>query len=611
MSFLAPMGLLLGLLALPLAALYFLRLRRRRVRVASLMLWHAARRSEQLASPFQRFRRHLLLWLQLLILALLVLAFARPYVTTEAQQARSVVLLLDTSASMGATDVAPTRFEHARAEAQAILDGLGPSDEAMIVVAGRSTEVLAPFTRDKGALRVALGRARATEAAGSLEEGLRMALSLGRTRAGVEVVVLSDGGPDDLGTVPGAGADVRYVPVGTEARNAGLLALDLRRSPADDHTRQLFLTVGAFGGSGPATVEVTLDGEAVGRRTETVGPDAPVAMVFDLPSGAEGVVEARLTFPGDRLPADDRAFALATHEAAHDVLLVGGDALLTRILARDPRIDARRVAAHAVTAEMIGAADAVLFAGAVPDVPLDGIDHAVFGPQHGGPVDFGAEVKAPRVVGWQRNHPLLRYTQWDRLVIGASRRVTDAAGLVPVVEGDGGPLVLAGERAGGRVVQLAFDPLASDLPLRVAWPVFVMNTVGWLTEGDDEALRSGARAGDAVVRRVPSSIDAVSVQGPGAAVARVDDGLLRVTGLDAVGVYTLDGGSWRDRVAVNLGSPEESAIAPRARLVLGDAEAPLQAGLARGRLELWRPLLWLALLVLLVEWAVYHRKASA
>ena len=64
----------LGLLAIPLIALYMLRVRRRRVRVSSLLPWHAVKQSERLASPLHRFRRHLLLWLQLAMLALLVFA---------------------------------------------------------------------------------------------------------------------------------------------------------------------------------------------------------------------------------------------------------------------------------------------------------------------------------------------------------------------------------------------------------------------------------------------------------------------------------------------------------------------------------------------------------
>ena len=130
MQLLSPIGLALGLLAVPLVALYFLRVRRARVRVSSVLPWHAVKQAEQLASPVQRFRRNLLLWVQLLLLAALVLAAARPFVWTALPSARSTILVLDTSASMGATDVAPTRFEAARQQAAAALDALGPGDEA-------------------------------------------------------------------------------------------------------------------------------------------------------------------------------------------------------------------------------------------------------------------------------------------------------------------------------------------------------------------------------------------------------------------------------------------------------------------------------------------------
>ena len=109
MTLLAPLGLLLGLLAAPLIAMYFLRIRRERVTVPSLLLWEALAKTEKLARPFDRFRNNLLLWLQLLALAALVLAFARPVFSGAIAANRSLVLVLDTSASMAATDVAPDR----------------------------------------------------------------------------------------------------------------------------------------------------------------------------------------------------------------------------------------------------------------------------------------------------------------------------------------------------------------------------------------------------------------------------------------------------------------------------------------------------------------------
>ena len=103
MDLLAPTGLALGALAIPLTALYFLRIRRKRVRVSSLMPWQTAQQSDSLATPFHRFRRRLLLWIQLAVLALLTLALARPALNVSSEGNRSLMLIIDNTASMGST----------------------------------------------------------------------------------------------------------------------------------------------------------------------------------------------------------------------------------------------------------------------------------------------------------------------------------------------------------------------------------------------------------------------------------------------------------------------------------------------------------------------------
>lgn len=615
MSFLFPAGLALSALTVPLVALYFLRLRRRRVVVSSLLPWHALLRDEKLASPFHRFRRNLLLLVQLLLLMLLVLAFSRPTIETAAAGYRSVVLVVDTTASMGATDVAPHRLGAAVALATDLVDALGPADEVMVVRAGASTAVALPFTRDHGAAARVLAGLAPTEAEGTLEEGVSLALSLARSRPDVQVVVLSDGGPRPLAAVDPGGASVRYERVGRGDHNAGIVALDLRRSPVSELDQQLFVTVKAFGREPmDATVEVYVDDRLAGLRNARLDPATPVSMVFELPAAEQGALEVRLDAADDLLPADDRAVAVLRPLGARKVLVVGGDPLLEKILANDPRVEATRVAPSGVTAELLGAADAVLFSGAVPD-GVEGYDYAVLGPFGGGPVRFGDEVEAPRITGWQRTHPALRFTRWDDVVVARAHRVVERGGLVPIVDAEHGPLVLAGQRNGGRVAQLAFDPYRSDLPLRVAWPILVLNLVGWLTEDPAAGPVAQARTGQPFVQRLPEAdVDAApAVRGPGGAgEAAVADGVLRVTGTDRVGVYRVTAGGTELRFAANLLSEGESQIRPRSELGLaasgagGAAEAAITS-----RRELWREALLLAVGVLVLEWLLWTFRRSA
>src|SRR5207244_596493 len=135
--FLTPLAFAVLGVAAPLVLLYFLKVRRRERRVASLMLWGAELRDREASTFFQRLQRDPLLILQLLALVALALALARPVVTVTGEGARKVVVVLDTSASMKARDVSPSRFDAARSEAAPLGRRLG--DGAVIM--GRGARV--------------------------------------------------------------------------------------------------------------------------------------------------------------------------------------------------------------------------------------------------------------------------------------------------------------------------------------------------------------------------------------------------------------------------------------------------------------------------------------
>ena len=99
-------------------ALYFLKLRRRPVRVPSTLLWQRSLEDLHVNSLFQRLRRNLLLFLQLLAVALAMLALAGPQMKGTGRPGQRFVLMIDNSASMSATDVAPSRLAQAKEAGQ-------------------------------------------------------------------------------------------------------------------------------------------------------------------------------------------------------------------------------------------------------------------------------------------------------------------------------------------------------------------------------------------------------------------------------------------------------------------------------------------------------------
>src|SRR5688572_10576740 len=117
MPFTTPLALI-GLLFIPaVLAMYLLKLRRDERVVPSTLLWTRLIADVEANAPGQKLRRSLLLLLQLLLVAILALLAARPFLERPAGLATDIVLVLDSSASMGATDVAPNRLEAAKVAA--------------------------------------------------------------------------------------------------------------------------------------------------------------------------------------------------------------------------------------------------------------------------------------------------------------------------------------------------------------------------------------------------------------------------------------------------------------------------------------------------------------
>src|SRR5438477_6038981 len=114
MRVLSPLALALFALSLPLVLLYFLKVRRRERTVSSVLLWAPALRDREASTFFQRLQRDPLLILQILALLALTVALARPAITVTGHGNKRVAIVMDSSASMKATDVTPSRFVNAQ-----------------------------------------------------------------------------------------------------------------------------------------------------------------------------------------------------------------------------------------------------------------------------------------------------------------------------------------------------------------------------------------------------------------------------------------------------------------------------------------------------------------
>jgi hypothetical protein len=566
---LANPGALWGLLLIPLILLlYVLRTERRRLPWSNVRLWRGLGEELEARRNWRPPRRSLLLALQLTFVAVAVLALAGP-ILLRPTEGEHLIVVLDASASLGATDVMPARFAAAQVLALDRLARLAPGDRATVIRAGAEARPLVEAVAAPLA-RAAVEDAVVSQAPGDLRTALLLAGAAAATPAGnPRVVVFTDGAfTAAAGARPGwpavAGelaAPVEYVVVGRGDANVAVTALALRRPPNGGPTAGYARVTNL--GSAPAAVPARLlaDNLPLQNRRLDLAPAASEELTFALPPGTR-TVALQLDAP-DLLAADNRAEARAPASGDRAVTLVSAQPdLLARALRALPGVRVTTVAPD----DYAGAALAplVVFDGFLPRV-LPAADAIVVNPPAGGALEVLGEVPAPAILSYDRGHPLLDAIDPAALQISKILQLRAPAWTNPVLWSADGPALLEGTNGGRRVVILAFDPRASNLPRLRAFPLLLANALDRLGWGEREGT---VATGQAV--RLPPNAGGQVVDGPAGA-ETVPAGALAFADTERVGRYVV---RTADR-ATDLAEFRASLLGPAASDVRPNALAPL------------------------------------
>ena len=554
MSFLSPFALL-GLLFVPVVlAMYLLKLRRDERVVPSTLLWQRLLTDVEANAPWQRLRRSLLLLLQLLLVALLAILAARPFIERPAGLAGDVVVVIDTSASMGATDIPPDRLTEAKAHVLARLHDLPANGTVSVIAAGRTARVVVNGTTDIGRVRAAIDEIKVSPSTGDLGDALNLANALAARAGDAEILVATDAA---LAIKPTAQLDhkVSVLQVGRERRNQAIVALAVRPA-ASGVTRSVFVSVANLDIEPAArTLQVYADDILIeAKDLPNLEPQTRTEVVIDDVPGGASVIEVRLVAltgavsgaAADSLPVDDRAWAIVPPQRLRRVLLVGpGDPYLETALSYLPSTEL-----YGITPDKYGPDthpelfDLTIFEGFLPpELPRSAI--LAIAPPASGPLgDVIGALTDPGIATLPTDDPILKYVDLSSVHIGKAAKLALPAWARSVIPGPAGaPLLYAGDRGGGqRVAVMAFLPRNSDLPLQVAFPVLMSNLAGELM-GGASAPTEALSPGDPISIPIPSGATTIKVTRPDGSVvelapATADSATVAYSQTDELGVYS-------------------------------------------------------------------------
>lgn len=643
MGFLFPIALGLLALAVPIIIFYLLKVRREELTVSSNFLWRKVIEDKQANAPWQKLQKNWLLFLQLLLLLLLVAVLGRPFYSSEAKASGNIIVLLDASAGMQATDVAPNRFAKGKEEINSIIDGMGGSDQMTLVVMRSFPEVLASNSTNKNELRTALDKAKVTNEPANARSTLILAAASADRTPGTTVVVVSSGAFARDEGLPPLKARIKFIKIGQSDANTAITALRLRESGGGP---QLFVGLNNYS-TNPARVQlqVLVDGKAFDTREVPIGgSDKADVTLTDLPLTAR-VVDARIKAVNntqDFLAADNEAWTIRNAGTPQKVLLVTtGNTFLRTILGKLPNYKLTEIGPNEYeNLKNKENFNLFVFDSFMPNrLPAGGL--FLINPPNSPLLPVSGSINVPRFDRLEQTDPILRYTDLSDVSISkAPKYELPEWAKVVAADSAGTPLIFAGVSDGQRILTIAFDLHDSDLGVKVSWPILLINSLGWLQPQGALDQVTEVNPGEPVSFTVGTQTEQLSVQPPqgGAQILTQNKGLASYTETQFTGIYTVTrrlnipvaapagttteaattpasattnrANVLTDNFVVNLFSALASNIKPLDDLGLqGTVNQPTNAQVKSER-EFWWPIAIAALIILMVEWWIFYRGAK-
>jgi Aerotolerance regulator N-terminal/von Willebrand factor type A domain len=463
MGLLYPGALVFFAIVPALALAYLARERPSRVIVSSAAAFRALRGFRR-----ERFggwpRLDWMFFVELLILCLAVLAIAGPYVL---RKSNPIAVVIDNSAAMQArTAGGKTRFALALEKAGAMLaDEDSGSTISLYVTAPQPRRVAPPFASITEAV-AALDQLKPSDAPN--EQATLIAMLSDLASEGRFNKVIFAGANALMPPVP---AKIHAIAVGDPEPNAGIGSFSLRREAFGAAALHAQLTIGNYN---PETrnfeVAISGDGKDLGHAKISLAAGETGAVEFPALPSAQ-VYRAELS-PPDSFPLDNVAYATAGAVKAVSILFISPTPADAGGLNSIPGVEVTARTPDAYSPADLDNADLAIFEYTVPK-ELPAANSLIVMPPAGDPVFNFSATPAPKlqIAGWHNTDPLTDSVNFRLLNLQSGEYLGQHEWMSVVLSGDGGALMLKGEREDHRFVATGFNPFPylgrRNLPMSV------------------------------------------------------------------------------------------------------------------------------------------------
>jgi Ca-activated chloride channel family protein len=592
MEFLNPTALY-GLLALPLLLIpYLIRRKPQRIVFSSLLLFVVPDKRVG-GRPFGRLRLPPVFFLQLLLLALVIVALAEPVFSVRTSK---IAVVFDNSASMQTLFGQQTRFALAQEKARGLLADLGPTGQADLYLTVPRLEKVSAASLGPVEAAGILGTLTPYDLADAPIDYQAVLSQMALEQKYDRVYLITDHpavGQTDL---------LRVLTVGQPRDNFAISSFSISHSSLVDSRLEATAEVGNFSGK-DERLRVVLRGGGGGgvlsSRDLVVEAGKTAAASFaGFPNHPYYELEIDIR---DGLAVDNRRFAVppATQnlrilgvspwpQALHSLRSIPGvslDLVTPQEYDKTDRTSYGLEIFHYATPAALPANPA-LFVLPPDNNPLTELAKSA--------------VSRPIVSSWCEPHLLTRYINFALFRPASYRPLKPRVSGETIIESPGGPLAFATERRGIRYLALGFEPFPylgrENLPVSV----FTLNLLEWFFHGS--GVERHVTGMPLVFSAAQRGTLLLTPQGDKIA---LDPGTSTFPVTYFQGLYEVQRGRHREFFAVNIDNKNESDL--RQPTPIAIREASSSAGTVSALFSLWPYLLLISLVLLLIEWFINPR----
>ncbi|RLI94105.1 MAG: hypothetical protein DRO92_03335 [Candidatus Altiarchaeales archaeon] len=638
-NFTYPVAFVGFLLLIPLIILYLLKPKPKHIRIPTIMFIYRIEKEKRFSSFFKRFIRDPILILQIIIISLIILAIAKPFIIgfVEENPTRDIVIIIDSSASMQSKDVYPNRFSNALEIASSIINSMNDESRVNIILAGGiPIQLVSNSDRDTGLL--ALWKAKCSDSPTNIKDSMAFAIDIlsgyqiNKNNERVNYII------SDFSSVEKRDVDlyrklalnrnisVEFIKVAKNGNNIGLIFADIKRFPSEKGKFHITFNVKNFNDKKEKiSIDILVDNNKVKSINEDIDSFSEKLIKFDIDASEDSHFIGINLKLNDDFTIDNNVVLYLPQIKKYNVLLItndGADNFLRYAIEASPNVDLKKALFPIIPdfypfdVVIIGEFDRNL---SIPGVFKE-LERYV---KNGGNLivissdsinDKNIKNLLPVILKTQRigkkqidivlKHKILKDVLVSNLIVKKYFETSEKNGSTVIARIGDSPVISYMKFGKGKIFFLGINPSPewSNFYLSSSLPIFCYQLIKWINSEESQIINHNFKSGEYLV-----SLKNVTIETPSGIISKSRNLLL-----DEIGIYRINytDTEREDIVAVNLLNEKESDISNSPSIWAYKNEFVKRGRVYQKKQELSLYLIILVLIFILFETILYRRRGK-